>query len=165
LTITTSGSIVTTDVVIAGEVSIMSVASVAAILGGRKTFRGGTAERIDLMKLSQKGVNKDALLRLAKYLDFSVSQMAEVLPVTQRTIQRYSRTHRFNQMVSEQILQITEVALRGADVLGSRTKFVTWMKSNSPALGNRTPASLLGSRFGAELVLDELGRIEHGVVS
>ena len=39
------------------------------------------------------------------------------------------------------------------------------MKSNSPALGNRTPASLLGSRFGAELVLDELGRIEHGVVS
>jgi putative toxin-antitoxin system antitoxin component (TIGR02293 family) len=117
------------------------------------------------MKLSQKGVDKEALLRLAKYLDFSVSQMAEVLPVTQRTIQRYSRTHRFNQMVSEQILQITEVALRGADVLGSRTKFVTWMKSNSPALGNRTPASLLGSRFGAELVLDELGRIEHGVVS
>jgi len=143
----------------------MSVASVAAILGGRKTFRGGTAERIDLMKLSQKGVDKEALLRLAKYLDFSVSQMAEVLPVTQRTIQRYSRTHRFNQMVSEQILQITEVALRGADVLGSRTKFVTWMKSNSPALGNRTPASLLGSRFGAELVLNELGRIEHGVVS
>jgi putative toxin-antitoxin system antitoxin component (TIGR02293 family) len=165
LTITTSGSIVTTDVVIPEEVSIMSVASVAAILGGRKTFRGGTAERIDLMKLSQKGVDKEALLRLAKYLDFSVSQMAEVLPVTQRTIQRYSRTHRFNQMVSEQILQITEVALRGADVLGSRTKFVTWMKSNSPALGNRTPASLLGSRFGAELVLDELGRIEHGVVS
>ena len=72
----------------------MSVASVAAILGGRKTFRGGTAERIDLMKLSQKGVDKEALLRLAKYLDFSVSQMAEVLPVTQRTIQRYSRTHR-----------------------------------------------------------------------
>ncbi len=143
----------------------MSVASVALILGGRKSLRGGTAERIDLMKLSQKGVNKDALLRLAKYLDLSLSQMAELLPVTQRTIQRYDRNHRFNQAVSEHILQITEVALRGSNVFGSRDKFVTWMKSNSPALGNRTPASLLGSRFGAELVLDELGRIEHGVVS
>jgi putative toxin-antitoxin system antitoxin component (TIGR02293 family) len=143
----------------------MSVASVAVILGGRKTFRGGTVERIDLMKLSQKGVNKDALMRLAKYLDLSISQIAELLPVTQRTIQRYSRNHRFNQAVSEHILQITEVALQGASVFGSRDKFVTWMKSNSPALGNRTPTSLLGSRFGAELVLDELGRIEHGVAS
>jgi len=143
----------------------MSVASVALILGGRKTLRGGTAQRIDLMKLSQKGVNKDALLRLAKYLGFSLSQMAEFLPVTQRTIQRYDRNHRFNQAVSEHILQITEVALRGSIVFSSRDKFVTWMKSNSPALGNRTPASLLGSRFGAELILEELGRIEHGVVS
>ena len=143
----------------------MSVASVALILGGRKTLRGGTAERIDLMKLSQKGVNKDALLRLAKYLGFSLSQMAEFLPVTQRTIQRYDRNHRFNQAVSEHILQITEVALRGSNVFGSRDKFVSWMKANSPALGNRTPTSLLGSRFGAELVLEELGRIEHGVVS
>jgi putative toxin-antitoxin system antitoxin component (TIGR02293 family) len=143
----------------------MTVATVAGILGGRKTVRGGTAERMDLMKLSEKGVNKDALLRLAKYLDFSVSQMADLLPVTQRTIQRYSRNHRFNQAVSEHILQITEVALRGSNVFGSREKFVTWIKSNSPALGNRTPASLLGSRFGAELVLDELGRIEYGVVS
>ena len=99
----------------------MSVAGVAGILGGRKSLRGGTAERIDLMKLSQKGVDKDALLRLAKYLDLSVSQMAEVLPMTQRTIQRYSRTHRFNQVVSEHILQITEVALRGADVFGAGT--------------------------------------------
>jgi putative toxin-antitoxin system antitoxin component (TIGR02293 family) len=165
LTIATNGSNFTTDVVSLEEVFIMAVANVAGILGGRKTLRGSTTERIDLMKLSQKGVDKDALLRLAKYLDFSVSQIAELLPVTQRTIQRYSRNHRFNQAVSEHILQITEVALRGASVFGSRDKFVTWVKSKSPALGNRTPASLLGSRFGAELVLDELGRIEHGVVS
>jgi putative toxin-antitoxin system antitoxin component (TIGR02293 family) len=165
LTITTNGNKFTTDVVAFEEGSVMTVATVAGILGGRKTVRGGTAERMDLMKLSEKGVNKDALLRLAKYLDFSVSQMADLLPVTQRSIQRYSRNHRFNQAVSEHILQITEVALRGSNVFGSREKFVTWIKSNSPALGNRTPASLLGSRFGAELVLDELGRIEYGVVS
>jgi len=143
----------------------MSVASVALILGGRKSLKGGTAERIDLMKLSEKGVNKEALLRLTKYLDLSLSQMAELLPVTQRTIQRYDRNHRFNQAVSEHILQITEVALRGASVFGSRDRFVTWIKSKSPALGNRTPASLLSSRFGAELFLDVVVRIEHGVAS
>lgn len=143
----------------------MSVASVAVILGGRKSLKGGTAERIHLIKLSHKGVNKDALIRLANYLDLSLSEMAKLLPVTQRTIQRYSRTHRFNQTVSEHILQITEVALRGSDVFGSRERFVAWMKSKNPALGNRIPASLLGSRFGAQLILDELGRMEHGVIS
>jgi hypothetical protein len=32
-------------------------------------------------------------------------------------------------------------------------------------LGHHTPMSLLNSCFGAEMVLDELGRLEHGIVA
>jgi len=139
----------------------MQPASIASILGGKQGIR----TRIDMIELSDKGVTKDALLRLATYLDLSLSQMAKLLPITERTIQRYSRKQRFNRVVSEQVLQIAEVAARGAEVFGDREKLLSWMNTPSTALGNRAPASLLGSRFGTEMVLDELGRVEHGIIS
>jgi putative toxin-antitoxin system antitoxin component (TIGR02293 family) len=68
--------------------------------------------------------------------------MADILPITERTVQRYHRGQRFNRVVSEQILQIAEVAARGSEVFGTREGFLSWLNSPSPALGNRTPASL-----------------------
>jgi len=143
----------------------MQLSEISGILGGKNVLRGNIASRMDLIELSSKGVTKDTLLSLASSLSMSVSEMAKLLPVTERTIQRYKRKQRFNQVVSEQVLQIAEVAVRGVKVFGDRGKVLSWMKSPSPALGNRTPASLLRSRFGTEVVLDELGRIEHGVIS
>jgi putative toxin-antitoxin system antitoxin component (TIGR02293 family) len=143
----------------------MQLSEISGILGGKKVLRGNIASRMDLIELSSKGVTKDALLRLASSLSMSISEMAKLLPVTERTIQRYKPKQRFNRVVSEQVLQIAEVTVRGVKVFGDRKKFLSWMKSSSPALGNRTPASLLRSRFGTEVVLDELGRIEHGVIS
>jgi len=143
----------------------MEHTDVSMILGGRNIFQRDVASRMELIKLSNKGVSKEVLLRLAKYLDLSLGQMAEMLPVTERTIQRYHRRQRFNRVVSEQILQIAEVAARGSKVFGSREQFLSWLNSPNPALGSRTPASLLSSRFGNEAISDELGRIEHGVLS
>jgi putative toxin-antitoxin system antitoxin component (TIGR02293 family) len=139
----------------------MQPASIARILGGKQAVRS----RMEMIELSDKGVTKDALLRLATYLNLSLSQIAKLLPITERTIQRYSRKQRFNRVVSEQVLQIAEVAARGAEVFGDREKLLSWMNTLSTALGNRAPASLLGSRFGTEMVLDELGRVEHGIIS
>ena len=143
----------------------MHRSDVSSIFGAKQIFRGGVASRMDLIELSSKGVTKEALLRLASYLRLSTSQMAQLLPVTDRTIQRRMRTQRFNRIVSEQILQIAELAARGTEIFGDKDRFLSWMKSPSVALGNRTPMSLLNSRFGMQMVLDELGRIEHGVVS
>jgi len=139
----------------------MQPASIASILGGKEAVRS----RMEMIELSDKGVTKDALLRLATYLNLSVSQIAKLLPITERTIQRYARTQRFNRVVSEQVLQIAEVAARGAEVFRDREKLLSWMNTPSTALGNRTPALLLSSRFGTEMVLDELGRVEHGIIS
>ena len=144
---------------------MMDLSKVANVLGGEHALPRKIETRMDLIELGDKGVTKDALLRLATYLSLSLSQMAKLLPITERTIQRYSRKKRFNRVVSEQILQIAEVAARGVEVFGDRDRFLSWIKQPSTGLGNRTPTTLLGSRFGTEMVLDELGRIEHGVVS
>jgi len=67
--------------------------------------------------------------------------------------------------LSEQNQQIAEVIAKGSKVFGGRDRFLAWMNHPNKALNNKTPMSLLNSKFGTNMVLDELGRIEHGVFS
>lgn len=65
----------------------------------------------------------------------------------------------------EQVLQIAEVAAKGSKVFEGRDRFLVWMNHPNKALNNQTPMSLLNSKFGTDMVLNELGRIGHGVFS
>ncbi len=67
--------------------------------------------------------------------------------------------------LSEQILQIAEVTAKGSKVFEGRERFLAWLNHPNKALNNKTPMSLLNSKFGTDMVLNELGRIEHGVFS
>lgn len=138
---------------------------IAEVLGGKRTLKKKIHSRLDLIEMSKEGITKEALRNLAKYLSLSASQLAELLPVSERTILRYTSKKPFNRVVSEQIIQIAEVVARGIEVFRDKEKFTSWMHSPSKALANQTPLSLLSSRFGTEMVLDELGRIEYGVYS
>ncbi len=139
--------------------------TVEEVLGGKKIPRKKIQSRLDYIELSNKGITKEALLRLADYLGISLHQLAQVLPVTERTIQRYALKKHFNRVVSEQILHLARIAARGSEVFGNRDQFLQWMNMPCRALADKTPLSLIHSKFGSELVLDELGRIEHGVFS
>lgn len=143
----------------------MELSTLEKVLGGKKVLHRSIQNRMDLIELSDMGVTKNALLNLAKYFSCSIKQMAQLLSITERTIQRYAPGKPFNHVVSEKILQIAEVAAKGSEVFGDRDKFLAWMNHPNKALKNKTPISLLKSRFGTDLVLDELGRIEHGVSS
>jgi putative toxin-antitoxin system antitoxin component (TIGR02293 family) len=98
-------------------------------------------------------------------MDLSVSMMAVLLPVSERTIQRYTPEMHFNSVVSESILHIAKVVARGMEVFEENASCLSWLSQPCSALGGQSPKRLLTSRFGAEMVLDELTRIEHGVVS
>ncbi|UCH93163.1 MAG: DUF2384 domain-containing protein [Candidatus Aminicenantes bacterium] len=143
----------------------MEAASISEVLWGNDGIHTKIKSRMDLIELSNEGITKDALLRLVKYLNLSMSQMAKLIAITERTIQRYALKEHFNRVVSEQILQIAEVAARGTNVFEDKDKFLSWIHQPNKALADRTPMSLLSSRFGTEMVLDELGRIEHGIFS
>jgi putative toxin-antitoxin system antitoxin component (TIGR02293 family) len=53
---------------------------------------------------------------------------------------------------------------RGVDVFGAEHKYLTWMDTNSIALGGVRPKDLLNTALGKSMIYDELGRIEHGIV-
>ena len=143
----------------------MEYSGVTKVLGGQKILRKQIKNRFDLIELSKAGLSKNALLKLAKYLGLSISEVAQLLPVTLRTLQRYSLNEHFNKVVSEHILQIAEVAANGEKVFGSKEKFLLWMNHPHSVFKGSIPMSLLNSKFGIEMVADELGRIEYGVYS
>ena len=57
-------------------------------------MRKSIQSRMDLVELSNRDLTKDALVHLAKSLSFSINQMAQLLSVTERTIQRYTSENR-----------------------------------------------------------------------
>ncbi len=141
----------------------MQVAEISKVLGGKKVLKRKLKDRIDLIEVSNAGLTKDALKHLSDFLSLSLRQIASLLPITERTIIRYKPNDHFNSVVSEQILQIAEVATRGVEVFGDKDKFINWINQPCKPRATKIPLSLLNSRFGIEMILNELGRIEHGI--
>lgn len=141
----------------------MHYSHAAEILGGEKVLGRNLQSRMDFVELAVAGVTKEAAGHLARYLSLSLAGLAKLLPLTPRTLQRYSAKKRLSPAVSEQVLQLAEVMAIGSEVFGDRDNFLTWLSLPSASLGERMPIDLLSSRFGAELIIDELGRIAHGI--
>ena len=143
----------------------MLLAQVGEILGGEKILGKKLESKMDLVELGNIGVTKNAVSHLARYLSLSWKQVAALLPVTERTLQRYTAQQHFNPAVSEQVLHVAEVLAKGTEVFQEKRKLLLWLNTPHKVFSGNTPMTMLGSRFGTELVLEELGRIEFGVYS
>ena len=143
----------------------MQLAQVEQVLGGKKVLGCKLETKMDLVALGSIGVTKDAVSHLANYLSLSWKQVAELLPVTERTLQGYAPQQHFNPAVSEQVLHIAEVLAKGTDIFKEKDKLLLWLNTPHKVFSRKTPFTMLSSRFGTELVLEELGRIEFGVYS
>ena len=141
----------------------MEYAQVEELLGGEKVLGRKLGSLNDFIELGAKGISKSALRHLAKNMSLTWKDMAKLLPITERTLQRYQTQKLMSQIVSEQTLQLAEVFAMGIDVFEDRDNFLAWLSLPCTALGSKKPIELLGSRFGIELVMDELGSIAHGM--
>ena len=143
----------------------MQLTQVGEILGGERVLGKKLQNKMDLVELGSHGVTKNAVLHLANYLSLSWKQVADLLPVTERTLQRYSSDQHFNLAVSEQVLHIAEVIAKGTEVFKDKDKLIIWLNTPHKVFYGKTPFTMLSSHFGMDLVLEELGRIEFGVYS
>ena len=143
----------------------MEALDISDVLGGVNVLQRKIENKMDLIEISRIGLTKDALINLSKYLSLPVNRMADIIPISEHTIQKYTSKEHFNRIVSEQILKIAEVVAKGYQVFEDKEKFISWINQPNKTFGNRSPLSLFNSSFGTDMVLDELGRIEHGVIS
>lgn len=145
--------------------ALMDASEIAHILGEKSGPKIKMDSYFDLIALGDQGLTKNALTHLATFLNLSLTQIAQLVSISERTLQRYSSTQKLNRNISEHILHIAEVAAKGMDVFEDQDRFLSWLNHPNTALANKTPLNLLKSRFGIDLLLKELGKLEHGIFS
>ncbi len=117
----------------------------------------------DLVRLARRGVTRSTLKTVSQGLGISLKDLLPKLPIGERTLQRYNAQQYLPSHVSEQIIQWAQIILFGNSVFESPEIFQNWMRTTNRALGGLKPADLLDTRQGAEMLLQLLGQIEHGV--
>lgn len=113
------------------------------------------------------GVPAQALAELASALGLSgPRELASELGLAERTVQRrLSNRQSLSPEESEKSIRVARALVKARHVLEDKDAGARWLQTPSKALGGRTPLSLLGSGDGFTAVMDELGRIDHGVYS
>jgi putative toxin-antitoxin system antitoxin component (TIGR02293 family) len=119
----------------------------------------------DLLNLARKGISKKSLTALAKQISLTLEEVADVLHISERTLQRYTPATLVKTEYADRAIELARLYERGVEVLGSNKAFNSWMRNPNRALNDETPLNLLDTSIGFTMVLDILGRIEHGILS
>src|SRR6185312_2550605 len=131
------------------------------LLSGSASYK--FSNEFDVINLARKGFSKSALLALGKKISLTLQELANILHISERTLQRYDDTEIIKTEYAEKAVELARLYTRGEEVFGSIDKFKTWMKTPLYVFKGETPVSLLDSSVGFDMVFKELGRIEHGI--
>ena len=117
----------------------------------------------DFIRCIRAGVPKKALDNLVEITGINAAEMAGIVRTSDRTLRRYSANQKLNAEQSERVIELAKVYSRGEEVFGSIDAFREWMNGSVLALGSKKPKEFLDTSLGIEMLMDELGRIEHGI--
>jgi putative toxin-antitoxin system antitoxin component (TIGR02293 family) len=119
-----------------------------------------------IIEVVRNGVSINDFNKIVVDTPFSLTEWANYLQLSERTIQRNQKEKKpFQQIQSERIVEVSMLYKYGVEVFGEKDNFDTWLTSRSISLGGRIPKELLDTKFGISMVKDELGRIEHGILA
>lgn len=96
-------------------------------------------------------------------LDLSKREFAEVVQISERTLNRRAKESRLSVDESDRVYRLSSLVERASIVLGGPENARTWLKEPNVALGGVAPLDMARTGPGSRLVEQLLGRIEHGV--
>jgi putative toxin-antitoxin system antitoxin component (TIGR02293 family) len=131
------------------------------LLGGAKTAE--PSSDFDIINLARQGFPKKALLALAKKISLNIQELANILHISERTLQRYEDDAIIKTEYAEKAVELARLYTRGEEVFGSMDKFKLWIKAPSIIFNGEAPVTFLDTSAGFDMVFNELGRIEHGI--
>lgn len=131
------------------------------LLGGTKSLPLSTD--FDIINLARKGFPKSTLIALAKKISLNIQELANILHISERTLQRYEDDAIIKTEYAEKAVELARLYTRGQEVFGSMDKFKIWVKTPSLIFKGEAPVTILDTSAGFDMVFKELGRIEHGV--
>ena len=111
----------------------------------------------------REGLPYQVVEELASRYELDRGELAEVLDLSPRTLNRRSRQGRLRPAESDRLFRVLDAALLATRVLGSYGRAAEWLHRANRALGGKTPLSRLRTTIGTRQVEQVLGRIDHGV--
>jgi putative toxin-antitoxin system antitoxin component (TIGR02293 family) len=116
----------------------------------------------EVVYAARAGVNRKKVNDIILMTGFTLNEMGKYVHVAPRTLQRKNPDEKLPSDISERVLLIQNVYIKGSIVMGSLQVFQNWMNTNNTALNGAKPKDFLDTFSGIEFIMHELGRIEHG---
>jgi putative toxin-antitoxin system antitoxin component (TIGR02293 family) len=132
--------------------------------GGRTS--GSILERdvSDRIAEVREGLPLSELTQLAQTLSISHDQLAGILGITVRTLQRKAGAdERLGPAASDRLARVKRILELANHVLGDQHRASRWMTSASRPLGGELPLQLLDTDIGTQRVEQELYQIKYGI--
>jgi putative toxin-antitoxin system antitoxin component (TIGR02293 family) len=102
--------------------------------------------------------------KIADKVPLTQTEWASILHLSERTLQRYSKDNKsFEGIYVDRILQLEKLINEGLETFADADTFYRWLKRDKSVLGNELSFESLYHSEGIQQVLDEIGRIQHGI--
>ena len=119
---------------------------------------------VSLVQRSKAGTYKSQIAKLQDEIGLTNEEMATALQISTRAYVNYDDSELLKQRISEKALALAQLYARGFEVMG-KERFLRWMNKELIIFGNKKAKALLDTHFGIQILLNELGRIEYGVLA
>jgi len=108
-------------------------------------------------------VTKKRLVALAEKTEIPLAELANILHISLRTIQRYDDIDKLDPHISEHIMLIDRLYRKGQVIFDTPHTFNEWMKKDLFPFNYQKPISFIDTYSGIETVYHKLGQFEHGI--
>ena len=142
-----------------------SVAYGAQTVPGLDFSNGGSQGDKEVIEVLRQGFTIKSVQQVASWMGLTLEEMAQLLHISIRTLQRKSNKESLGALVSERLLDLGRVLAFGVQTLDDLPPFQVWLRSPLPAIDGATPLSYLDTAVGCQMIIDILGRLAHGVHS
>ena len=113
----------------------------------------------------RKGLDSVAIKDFILLTGITQVDLAHVLSLTEPTLRKYIKEGKeLNQGISEHMIQLFELFDKGMDTFGSLEQFKNWLPHHNIGIAAR-PIDLLDTMTGISIVMDELYRIDYGILA
>ncbi len=102
--------------------------------------------------------------KIAEKVTFTQTEWANILHLSERTLQRYSKDNKsFEGIYVDRILHLEKLIDTGLNTFENTDAFYRWLKKPKSILGSTISFESLYHSQGIQDVLNQLERIQHGV--
>ncbi len=139
--------------------TVKHIRETARVLGLKRV----PSSELELADLASRGLPSATLSNLSGFLGWTQAALIQQLGIAPRTAaRRLTSGQPLSVPASERALRLARVLARAAEVFEGRDSAKAWLVDKNAALGGRTPLDLIATEIGAEVVFNELGKIDHG---